>query len=392
MRKKQPSYQLPIYIFCGLLLSGVLITYLLTLQEGEKEPEVKREKYIAKPVKVKDPDAIKRIERKAEQFANVLKQQKEEQESYYELFENPASVFTELEHMPELLAKEQLTRKKITVTKTFNQTDQVSEIAGPPKVVIIIDDMGISPKWSKAIADLPGPLTLSYLPYAEGLQSQANYARKNQHHLMLHMPMEAKGGKMSSTPGLLKADADAYDFMELFYKNLNSFEGFHGVNNHMGSRLTQDREKMALVMAALSEQDLYFIDSKTIHSSVVSEIAEEARLPYLVRDVFLDHEENIDFVRNALLQLERRAYQYNYAIAIGHPKKETYKALREWLPTLEEKGIQLIHAGDLIEEKYPLIQTKPFKRKALSATLLSKSDAILAVDHKADQEAVDLHE
>ena len=171
-----------------------------------------------------------------------------EEDAY--LFENVLSIFTQWEEDEPLL-------EPVSVKRSSTED--------PAYVVIIIDDMGISRKWSREMANLPGPLTLAYLPYAEDLQAQADYAKANQHHLMLHMPMEALGGKMDSTPGLLRTNTTQHDFLDQFYKNLNSFEGFYGINNHMGSRLTRDKTKMTLVMNELKQQGLYFIDSRTIH-------------------------------------------------------------------------------------------------------------------------------
>lgn len=214
-------------------------------------------------------------------------------------------------------------------------------------VVIIIDDMGLT-AGSRAVEKLPGPLTLAYLPYAQGLPEQTTRARKRGHELMVHMPMQPMNGHVDGGPTLLKVDQSEERFLELLRYNLSQFGGYVGVNNHMGSRLTQNRTAMDRVMKELSRRGLYFIDSKTIGSSVAAAAAADGGLAYAERDIFLDHEINMPFIRNALKKVEWTARHKGYAIAIGHPHDETIRALAEWLPTLKEKGLTLRPASAVV--------------------------------------------
>ncbi|PCJ99731.1 MAG: hypothetical protein COA45_02620 [Zetaproteobacteria bacterium] len=218
-------------------------------------------------------------------------------------------------------------------------------------VVIIIDDMGISLR-SRQVEVLPGPLTLSYLPYAKNLNDRTKRALQNGHELMLHMPMEPMNGQLDGGPNVLKVGQGEEAFLKTFEWGLSSFDGFVGVNNHMGSRLTKDSLSMQRVMRYLKNKDLFFIDSKTIGSSVAASTARETGIPYAERDVFLDHEINTEFINNALEKLEHKARSQGYAIAIGHPHKETIAALKAWLPTLQEKGLTLVPASRVI--KHPI--------------------------------------
>lgn len=214
-------------------------------------------------------------------------------------------------------------------------------------VVIIIDDMGLSAH-SREVEDLPGPLTLSYLPYAQGLPARTAYAKKHGHELMVHMPMEPENSAIDGGPTLLKGDQSEEKFHELLRYNLEQFSGYVGVNNHMGSKLTQNRKAMKIVMEELHRRGLFFIDSKTIGSSIAAEVASEMGLRYAERDIFLDHVISDAFVKDALHKVETTARQKGYAIAIGHPHEITIRALREWLPTLKEKGLTLRPASAVV--------------------------------------------
>ncbi|MCB1782579.1 MAG: divergent polysaccharide deacetylase family protein [Alphaproteobacteria bacterium] len=232
------------------------------------------------------------------------------------------------------------------------------EPKGKGLVVIIIDDMGLNVKNTREVEDLPGPLTLSYLPYANNLPKQTAYAKGQGHELMVHVPMEPLNGKLDAGPEVLKTNMDKTAFNKALEDDLSQFSGYAGINNHMGSRLTQDPAAMRLVMAALKKRGVYFVDSKTIGTSVAADIAAESGLPYAERDVFLDHEMTSAFVENALRKLEKTAYQKGYAIAIGHPHDVTIAALEKWLPTLKEKGLTLVPASAVVKHvKEPILAT-----------------------------------
>jgi polysaccharide deacetylase 2 family uncharacterized protein YibQ len=132
-----------------------------------------------------------------------------------------------------------------------------------------------------------------------------------------------------------------------------SFDGYIGINNHMGSRLTQNEAIMHQVMQALKARGLVFIDSKTSALSVAAKVAEEEGIYYAKRDVFLDHVEDKDFVLNALKKLEEKALKNGYAIAIGHPKSVTIEALQAWLPHLAERGIELAPVSVVLSAPQP---------------------------------------
>lgn len=209
-----------------------------------------------------------------------------------------------------------------------------------PKVIIIIDDVGLSKKYSNSVVNLPAPLTLAYLPYAKNLPEQTKMARDNGHELLIHTPMEPMGENDPGPMALLTSMSEA-DIKANMNKIFTSFEGYVGINNHMGSRFTQDTEKMTIVMEMLKDRGLIFVDSKTSAKSVAADLAQKTGLYYAQRDVFLDHDPSLDAVKSSLERLEGKARKNGYAIAIGHPKKETVQALQEWIPTLQDKGLTL---------------------------------------------------
>lgn len=219
---------------------------------------------------------------------------------------------------------------------------------GAPKVAIIIDDLGMDLKRSRAVMDLPAPVTLAFLPYGTKTKEYAKIGKEKGHSLIIHTPMEAMDGALNIGPGGLKEAMTGAEFDKAFDVMLKSFDGYEGINNHMGSRLTADGGKMERLMKTLKSKGLFFVDSKTSAKSVAAGEAQMSGVPFAERDVFIDHVETLDFARKALKHTEELALRRGYAIAIGHPKDNTIAALKEWLPTLKAKGIELVPVKELL--------------------------------------------
>ena len=218
----------------------------------------------------------------------------------------------------------------------------------PARVVVIIDDMGLDPRRNRMAMALPGPLTLSFLPYGKNLQRAAAEAKRRGHEVLVHMPMEPLDAALDPGPEALRADMSKGLLQQALLDNLGAFSGYVGINNHMGSRLTQDRRAMGWVMEILQARGLLFVDSRTIENSVAEDMAAQYNVDHATRDVFLDHVETPEAVAQSLRKLEDVAYRRGYAVAIGHPKDVTLNALRDWLPTLKEKDLTLVPVSAVV--------------------------------------------
>ena len=213
---------------------------------------------------------------------------------------------------------------------------------GRKMVAVVIDDMGVDRNRSARMASLPGPLTLSYLTYAANLSAQASKAKENGHELMLHVPMEPLAATKDPGRDVLMVSHSSTEIRRRLTRGLDSFTGYVGINNHMGSKFTAYPAGMRIVMEELHSRGLLFLDSRTSESSVGIELAREVGIPHLGRNVFLDNDSSVKAVRGQLAQLEMVAKHNGFAIAIGHPHEGTIEALTQWLPTLEAKGIVLV--------------------------------------------------
>lgn len=219
-----------------------------------------------------------------------------------------------------------------------------------PVVAIVIDDMGLDRARSKKVLDLPGPLTVSYLTYAEELTAQAADAADAGHEVMAHIPMEPSG-EADPGPGALMSGATPAELRARLEAYLDGWSGYVGINNHMGSKLTSDATAMSVVMGELKSRGLMWLDSRTDANTVGEAMAESYGVPHIGRDVFLDNEDEEAAITAQLAKVEDIARQQGYAVAIGHPRDATVAALSKWLPTLEQKGIAVVPVTEVLRRK-----------------------------------------
>lgn len=218
---------------------------------------------------------------------------------------------------------------------------------GRPMIAIVIDDVGLDRPHSDEAERLPGPLTLSFMTYAEDLPAQVAVARAHGHEIMLHVPMEPLASRVDPGPNALTVALSQDEIKRRLDWDLARLDGIVGVNNHMGSRFTESSVAMTPVLATLRERGLFFLDSRTTPHSVGAELAASMGLPHAVRDIFLD-DINDPAVASELAKTEAVARRNGFAIAIGHPHAPTMAELRRWLPDVEARGFRLVPVSAIV--------------------------------------------
>ncbi|WP_259779773.1 divergent polysaccharide deacetylase family protein [Aestuariispira ectoiniformans] len=217
-----------------------------------------------------------------------------------------------------------------------------------PLIAIVIDDVGIDQKRSRHSIDLAAPLTLSFIPYGHNLQELVDLARKYGHEVMLHMPMEPMSAKVDPGPNALLTSLDKPELSRRVNWDMKQFDGYIGINNHMGSKFTAWKPGMRLVLQEMKKRGLVFLDSITSPKTVGYDMARELDVPVTRRDVFLDNVQDKKAIIKQLRQTEHVARQNGQAIAIGHPHDETILALQEWLPQVKARGFRLVPVSAII--------------------------------------------
>jgi hypothetical protein len=221
-------------------------------------------------------------------------------------------------------------------------------LEGLPKAAIIIDDVGFDVDLAKAFLELRAPLTLAVLPTAPHAQAIALEAMGKGVEVILHLPMEPKENNGEGLgAGVLLAKMGEAEFVEVLNSHLNRFPGVKGVNNHMGSLLTEREDKMTIVLRELKKRRLFFVDSRTTPQSVASKIAFDMKVPVASRSVFLDHEPSQEAMKAQWERFHAMAREQGFAVVIAHAHWETVVFLKEHLQNLGS-DVRLVRVADIV--------------------------------------------
>ncbi|OGG99960.1 MAG: hypothetical protein A2600_07655 [Candidatus Lambdaproteobacteria bacterium RIFOXYD1_FULL_56_27] len=219
---------------------------------------------------------------------------------------------------------------------------------GSARLVVIIDDMGQNLSSFSQFSSLSKELTFSVLPQLPYSQRVAEAAHQLGAEVMLHLPMEPVAYPKNNPGAGALMVSDGLSFLAQKLKaDLDSVPYAVGVNNHMGSAFTKNQPGMALVMQALAERGLFYLDSRTSASEVALGEAQRFGIPFFSRQVFLDEVPGEEAAKAALEKAITLALKEGTAVAIGHPRPETLAALKALLPQLKERGVTLVRASSL---------------------------------------------
>ena len=238
-------------------------------------------------------------------------------------------------------ANSQKTDKKST-TET-NEVKAAVKAGYKPRLVIIIDDVAYKHQ-TDAIKSVNLKLTPSFFPATSAHPETPVLARRFSFY-MIHLPMQALGGFKGAEIGTLTVNDDYEKIAKKLQSIKRDFPNLKYINNHTGSRFTSDAAAMDRMMRAMRDENLIFVDSKTTSPTKVYGAAKKYSMPYIARDVFLDHDGSKAAVRKQLKYAVELAKKRSYAIAIGHPHKNTIEVLQESAKLLQE--VEVVYLKDL---------------------------------------------
>ncbi|ERN54902.1 divergent polysaccharide deacetylase family protein [Alkalihalophilus marmarensis] len=222
------------------------------------------------------------------------------------------------------------------------------------KVAIVIDDFGGNVKGVESFLKGDIPITAAVMPFLEYSTEQAEEAHHAGLEVIIHLPLEPKKGKASWLgPKGITSDLSNEEVRKRVEEAIDDVPHAVGLNNHMGSKIVEDRRIMGVILDVVKEHGLYVIDSGTSNKSVISELAEERRIPYSVRDVFLDDSlSSRSHVAKQMRLLQKVAAVEGVAIGIGHvgvKGEETAAGILSSLRDLEKNKVQIVPASHIIE-------------------------------------------
>lgn len=211
-----------------------------------------------------------------------------------------------------------------------------------PRLAIIIDDVSF-PWQTRSIKEIPYKVTPSFFPPTKGHPETVRMSHEFPF-AMIHLPMESKNYS-SPEPETLNI-VDSSEVIEKRIKRIKEwFPHILYYNNHTGGSFTADYNAMDRLVKVLKENGLIFVDSRTVGNSKAPEITKKYGMFLYSRDVFLDNSLDKNLIRIQLKEAVTKAKKFGYAIAIGHPHKNTLEVLRDSKDLLN--GVEMVYLKDL---------------------------------------------
>ncbi|MFT2110938.1 divergent polysaccharide deacetylase family protein [Marinomonas sp. 2405UD68-3] len=263
-----------------------------------------------------------------------------------------------LEQLTSDLNDEVLQERQPMVNEVLDQGSIKADdyLSSPPvKIAILIDDLGYNRKGMELSLALPNEVALAILPHTPFGKKTALISSQTGRVILLHAPMESIN-QHNLGPGGLYTSMTQEQVIKTLNDDLLSLPNVIGVNNHMGSLLTQKTDTMKWIMQVLQEKNLFFIDSVTSSKSVGWQEAVNSNIRTMKRDVFLDNkvtEKAIDTQFEKLLKIARKK---GHALAIGHPYPATMKYLANRLRNLDELNVELVPLTELLDKKLATVE------------------------------------
>lgn len=220
------------------------------------------------------------------------------------------------------------------------------------RLAIIIDDMGPDIRKLKELLEVGGDVTVAVMPDMRDSARIAALASSKGLDVIVHMPMEPKeAGSHDPGDGALLVAMTPGEIRARVEEGLKRVPGAIGMNNHMGSKFTEDSGGMREVLKVVKKKEMLFVDSRTTANSVAGRMARELGVPSADRNVFLDNTRDVAYILGQLNEAVRQAKKNGRAVAIGHPYPETIRALKEAVPALASQGVDVVGVSEVVGPK-----------------------------------------
>jgi len=211
---------------------------------------------------------------------------------------------------------------------------------GKPMVSLVVGGLGLNAVTTRAaIERLPAEVTLSFVPYAEGLQAWIDLARAQGHEVMIELPMEPTGYPDNDPgPYTLLSSGGADDVEAKLDWLLGRATGYFGVTNYLGDRFATSDEGMGAMLAVLRQRGVAFLDDGSMRRKPGAFARASA-------DRIIDEQQSPAAIMGQLTALEAAAKTRGAAMGTGFSYPVTVEAAARWTAGLEARGLQLAPAS-----------------------------------------------
>lgn len=251
-------------------------------------------------------------------------------------------------HLPK---KKAVLPKRAVIKEAVEKTTlpSVQKKYSSPKVAIVMDDFGYNMNDLEELFAAKSSITFSILPNLPYSRRLAELAGSKGYEVILHLPLEANDKSAPREAGTIKTGMDEKEVIAILEKNIENITGLRGVSNHQGSKATENKALMTIILKDLKKRNLFFFDSLVTQKSICRDVAAALGVPYAKRDMFLDNANSADYIEKQALALRKFAFKNGRAIAICHDRKNTIAVLSKMMPELAADGIVFVRLSDMVK-------------------------------------------
>ena len=215
---------------------------------------------------------------------------------------------------------------------------------GRPRIALVVGGLGLNAVTTRAaIERLPAEVTLSFVPYAEGLQGWIDLARAQGHEVMIEIPMEPTGYPANDPgPYTLLASAEPAEIQAKMNWLLSRATGYFGVTNYLGDRFSSSDAGMNAFLGILRQRGVAFLDDGSMSRRPGAWARASASR-------IIDEEQSPAAIVGQLNALEALAKARGQAMGTGFSYPVTVEALARWTAGLEARGLQLAPASAMTQ-------------------------------------------
>ncbi len=229
-------------------------------------------------------------------------------------------------------------------------------IADKPRIAIVIDDLGYLAINDRDVLSLDPSIAVAIIPDAPLAPYLSRQAARQQRDVLIHLPLSAvRHDDCQFEATCVEPEWSPLRMASHLRWAAERVDQAIGINNHQGSRFTADHEAVRRLVTSINLLErlhgieLFVLDSRTTAQSRLEQKARAAGLATARRNVFLDNDLSSEAIEAAWKNLIEQARRRGFAIAIGHPHRETIEFLEQAVPELAARGIELVSIRQLLD-------------------------------------------
>jgi polysaccharide deacetylase 2 family uncharacterized protein YibQ len=220
--------------------------------------------------------------------------------------------------------------------------------SGQPKISIVVTDLGLNIHSTELALTLPTQCALGFLPYTHNLKPLLKKAQDNGHEIYLYLPLQIinpldNPGKYALMNNLAPGENEVR-----LNAILNSQAHYEGVYSSYKEVFTDDAYVSEMIFDEVDNKNLIFILGRGLERGEMGHISSHNNV--IPTNIIIDEEPDKDSIRNQLEELIKVAKNDGIALGYAQAFTLTIEMIRDWIPMLNKKGVQLVPVSELLKE------------------------------------------